>query len=120
MELQTQIIAKYEAFRTYRTGILKDRFDLTADEFLRFIIKHGIVDRVLSRRKGLPIKRIDETKSWNIDNIEPVQRYVYVRKTQRQIKPRSVANPRPAPRYGGSVLTVNEWIGELRKNTSGA
>ncbi|MDR6757184.1 hypothetical protein J2Y48_002480 [Mycoplana sp. BE70] len=118
MDLHTQITAKFETFRNYRMTIKKDRLDLTQDEFLRFIIKEGIVDRVLSRRKGLPIKRIDDMKAWSLDNIEPVNRTEYVKLTNRQLKPRLRGIVRPAARYGGEVLTVSEWIAELRQNAS--
>ncbi|MGE6781276.1 hypothetical protein ACQKGL_02000 [Ensifer adhaerens] len=111
MDLHSQITKKFDTFSMRQRHGLRQQVDMTADEFIRFIIKHGIVDRVVAMKKGLPIKRIDDCKPWSIDNIEVRHRQDAAKTQSARRKKRT----KPPARYGGKVLTVTEWLYELKE-----
>ncbi|MGF6155798.1 hypothetical protein M2267_001026 [Ensifer sp. KUDG1] len=111
MDLHSEITKKFDTFSLRQRHGLRQQVDMTADDFIRFIVKHGIVDRVVARKKGLPIKRIDGCKPWSIDNIEVRHRQDAAKAQSERRKRRT----KPLARYGGEVLTVAEWIDELRE-----
>lgn len=128
METIDHITKKYMEFRNYHSSRLKEGWNITRAEWIRFFTRSEERAQVLLRKRGVSrLKRIDESTPWHIDNLEIADREVRVCTRRRNVASITAEGDTKLlagfERFAVSdeptelrTLTRKQWIAELREN----